>query len=278
MRIWKISQSQTIGPVYHGTVYKFDPQHLRGNPIFFSDDRFFAYDYASQKSFEGKMDADITVVEAYISGNVFDPQNEENVRHIVSYLPDTITIYNDFGMEGHISVDSWAQMINGISIQQPYWSEEDLVGKSPGDFLPENDTYGKPLKYQLIELTPDKVYYIRRGFIGEIQNGKYTFYHSKERQHNMGRSTDEIINDLKTLDELDFIKKYGLYNDLYFLPKIFYRSRQPVTTYDNDVWRLLEGDEIMETINQVGFDIIKSRERGATTYAVFNTAEIKVIS
>lgn len=277
MRIWRIAQVRRIGPVYHGTVYKFKAQDLSGDPLFFTDDRNFAYDYASQKSFDAKMDADIVIIEAYISGKVFDPQNKMDVETIVPYLQDTITVYNDFGMDAKIPLNLWKQLITGTYTVLPYWSEKDLAGKQPGDRLPANDVYDKPLLYQLVELTPDKVYYLDGHFVADVLNGRYTFYHSKERLNNMSKTEQEVIYDLKNMDELAFIKKYGLYNDLHYFPHIFSRTRHPETTENNDVWRWLEGDGIFDAIRKAGFDIVKSRESGKTTYAVFKTADVNIV-
>ena len=58
---------------------------------------------------------------------------------------------------------------------------------------------------------------------------------------------------------------------------IQWASRKPQITYNNDVWRWLEGEGVFEAIKQAGFSIVKSREGRKTTYAVFQTAEIKII-
>lgn len=109
MKIYKIA-STTIGPVYHGTVYNFKPEQLKfhQNVIFFSESPHFAQAYGHQKSQEGKMDADIKVIEAYISGNVFDPQNEQNINKILPFLEvsgDNIRVYNDFGMGADLKME-----------------------------------------------------------------------------------------------------------------------------------------------------------------------------
>jgi hypothetical protein len=274
MKIYKIAQTNVIGPVYHGTVYKFDPKQLKGEIIFFTDNKSFAYDYASQKSFERQMDADITIIESYIKGNVFDPKNEEHVDKITPYLSEKITVYNDFGMDAKLPIDIWKKMITGVYVIQPYWSSQDLEGKKPGDYLPENDVYGKHLKYQIIDLTPDQVFYIDRGFVDDVLRGRYTFYHGEERKKNMERTIEEVISDLRELDKLEFIKKYGLFNDLHYFPVILSKTRYPVTTYNNDVWRWLEGNGVFDAIKKAGFNIVKSRERNNVTYAVFESAEI----
>lgn len=278
MKMWRISKTQTIGPVYHGTVYNFKPENIRRDKIlFFTDKKTFAYDYASQKSFEGQMDADITVIEAFISGNLFDPQDKQDVESVLQYLPTTITVYNDFGMDGHIPIDTWKQLISGEYTEQPYWSSQDLEGKKVGDFLPENDVYGKAMKYRLVEITPDDVYFLDSRFVSDILQGKYTFYWGKEREQNMIKSPQEIISDLKSLNQVDFVKKYSLYNDLHYFPSIYKRSRHPKTTQNNSVWRWLEGDNVFDAIQKAGYNIVKSSEKGNITYAVFPSAEVKII-
>ena len=77
MKIYRIAQVQTIGPVYHGTVYRFKQENIRRDKVlFFSDDKTFAYDYASQKSFEAKMDADIVVYDKHDSSGYIKNEKE----------------------------------------------------------------------------------------------------------------------------------------------------------------------------------------------------------
>ena len=275
MKIYRIAKWQALSPVYHGTVYEFNPENINRNKIlFFSDSQSFAHDYASQKSFEAKMDANIAVFAYSIKGNLFDPQCKQDVDSVMPYLPEKITVYNDFGMDSQLTLEEWRQMITGEYTEQPFWSPQDLEGKKVGDFLPDNDVYSKPLSYQLVEITPDKVYFLNNRFVSEILNGMYTFNFNNDREKNMSKTKEEVINDLKTLKENEFIKKYKLFNDLRYFPRIYYKSRHPVTTQNNSMWRWLEGDGVFEAIQQAGFDIVKSRERNATTYAAFPSAEV----
>lgn len=273
MKIYKLAQSQTIGPVYHGTVYKFKPEEIRRDRIlFFSDDKIFAHDYASQKSFERQMDADITVFAYYIKGNLFDPQNPKHVEMIVPYLSDKITVYNDFGMDANLTLERWKEMISGVYTEQPYWSEEELRGKKIGDALPENDTQSRPLKYELIKITPDDVYYVSRGTLSSIISGVYSF--AWERDINKDRTVEEVANDIINLGHsIEFMRKYRTVNMKHDI-HVMHRTRHAVTTQNNDVWRWLEGDGVFDAMQKAGFNIVKSRERRKLTYAVFPSAEV----
>lgn len=280
MRIYRIAQSTTIGPVYHGTPYAFKLEEMTSNSAgikFFSDKPEFARDYASQKSFERKMDATPKVLAAYIKGNVFDPQNEQHINAIIPYLPKEITVYNDFGMDAKLPLERWKEMISGVYTERPYWSEVDLRGKKVGDALPENDTYGKPLKYEIIRLTSDKVYYTYLGFLSEIINGRYAFRWDAENIRAKNYSKEEVANDLLDLEWISFIKKYGAMQ-MNNRPYIMNRTRHAVTTKNNDVWRWLEGEGVFEAIRKASFNIVKSREKGQITYAVFPSVEIIPIS
>jgi len=282
MNWYKKSQEikiEKLGPLYHGTVYEFPHQELkynRDNVIYFTDDRNFAYDYASQKSFEAQMDADIHVITAYVSGKVFNPENEAQVNFIMPYLPKSITVYNDFGMDAKISQDEWKYYIKGESIIEPMFSDNDLKNKKPGDSLPDHEVYNNPLSYQLVKITPDTVYFCR---VGEIQSVMYQNY-AVPYPHLTGDklpkfTAEEVAEGLLNLNGLEFKRKF---NDLrrHYDIRVFNASRSQKKTINNDIWRWLEGDGVFEAIRNSGFDIIKSRERGKNTYAVFPTAKIEI--
>ena len=286
MNWYKISQGaqsaqiiEVIGPLYHGTPYKFDKKVLkynRDNVIFFSDDYDFAYNYASQKSFEAKMDADIVVITAYITGSVFNPENESNVSAVIPYLPEKIIVYNDFGMSANLSLDRWRYYLSGEHIDPPKFSDNDLIGKKAGDPLPDHEVYNSPMSYQVISITSDYVYYC---LIGEIQSVMYQRY-AIPSPHLVGvklpkYSAEEVANGLMNFSGLEFKKKF---NDLgrHYDIGIMKASRHESKTVDNDTWRWLEGDGVFEAIHGGGFDIIKGRERGKNTYAVFSSAKIDV--
>lgn len=273
MKIYRIAQFQTIGPVYHGTPYGLKRiEDMQGDVKFFTDNQTFARDYGSQKSFERKMDADITVLSAYLKGVIFDPQNEQNVNSVIPFLPEKITVYNDFGMDAKITKEKWRSLISGVCVNQPLFSEQDLQGKKVGDTLPDNEVYDKPTKYEILKITPDMVWYAYLGGINSVIDGVYAWrWEDKEILKKYSR--EEVANDIINLGRIDFMKKYKDFerkHDIYVMKA----SRHPITTYNNDVWRWLEGDGVFEAIQKAGFNIIKSREKGNTTYAVLPSAEI----
>lgn len=280
MRIYKISQSILIGPVYHGTPYDFKLEDMYGasdGVKFFSETKSFAENYASDKSMDSEMDASPKIISAYIRGNVFDPQNEQHIETISPFLPETITVYNDFGMNAKLTIDKWKQLISGIVVDPPYWSEQDLEGKKVGDPLPENDTYGHPLKYEILKLTPDKVYYTFLGVLSTIANGHDANLWDREGVVAKRYSKEEVANDILNLDFVTMKKKYKNVNRSNPV-RVMSKPRQAITTTNNDVWRWLEGDGVFEAIQKAGFDIVKSREKGDVTYAVFQSAEITPVS
>lgn len=272
MKIYKLSQSNTIGPVYHGTVYNFKPENIKRDRIlFFTDNKLFAHDYASQKSFEAKMDADIRVFSYYIKGNMFDPQNQQHVEAIVPYLPEKIKVYSDFGFSAELTLDKWKYFISGEYIEQPKFSNKDLEGKKAGDPLPDNEVYGKPMSYQLLKLDPDWVYYCREGEIESVINGRYSF--RWEMDKNKKYTKEEVANDLISLNHIEFKRKYNDFQRHYDIS--FYKAtRHETKTQNNDVWRWLEGDGVFDAIQKAGFNIVKSREKRNVTYAVFPSAEV----
>ena len=276
MRIFRIAKAVTLGPVYHGTPYDFNVEEMRGDSSgikYFSDNLNFARDYASQKSSDRGLDAYPKVLSVYIKGNLFDPQLEQDVNAIIPYLPKVITVYNDFGMSAELNINKWKEMISGVYTEQPYWSKADLEGKKIGDALPENDTYGRPEKYEIIRLTPDDVYYYHLGFLYGVINGSYAFPWGSDEVRVKHYTKEEVANDLMDLDWTSFMKKYKV-TQLKGRPNIMKRTRHPVTTNDNDVWRWLEGDGVFDAIQKASFNIVKMRERGQITYAVFSSAEI----
>ena len=263
----------TLGPLYHGTPYRFDPQALQmnGKAIFFSDNREFARYYGQQKSQESQMDADIKVIAANVSGVVFDPQNQRHIEQVTPFLPPKVTVYNDFGMNADLAIEKWKSFISGVHTEQPFFSEKDLAGKKIGDWLPDNECYDKPNKYELLELTPDEVKCISIGTIQSVQNGEYGFRWDREK--NKQFSKEEIAHDIIYLNHLDFLKKYHDHQRHYDFHVQTY-TRHPVTTPNNDNWRWLEGDGVFEAVQQAGFNIIKARERGKNTFAVLPSAKI----
>ena len=275
MKIIKLAQTQVIGPVYHGTPYDFPVDQMTGKIKFFSETAQFARDYGAEKSFDRQMDADIKVLAAYLKGNVFDPQNEAHVAVVTRIMPDKITVYNNFGMSATITKEKWKEFISGVYTEPPFFSEEDLAGKKVGDKLPDNEVYGKPMAFEILKIDPDNVWTTANGTIWELKNGRWGFGFEKDETTKMRASIpiEEIANDILNLDRSGFQRKYRDFerNHSFHISK---RSRHPTTTYNNDVWRWLEGDNVLEWINEAGFDIVKSREHRQVTYAVLPSAEI----
>jgi hypothetical protein len=217
------------------------------------------------------MDADITVIQANLQGQVFDPQNKEHVALVSRTLGDTITVYNDFGMPGELSKEEWGELISGNDTEMPFFSEEDLKGKKPGDSLPDNQVISRPMIYTLLELNPDNVKCVRNGRIGDVRNGAHNF--PWELGINADKSIEEIAHDMVHLTPPEFRTKYRIFRSD-FRYNVFTFSRIPKHTKNNDVWRWLEGKGIFEAIQQAGFNIIKSREKGKVTYAALPSAKI----
>jgi hypothetical protein len=282
MRTWyKLAQTaqieqQTIGPVYHGSPFKFNPEELQAGHsgvLFFSDNYYFADEYGKRKSFENKMDADVQVVTAYLKGRLFDPQNQSHVKAVTRYLGQSVKVYNDFGMTGDIPIEEWKSFLLGDITTPPFFSDKDLQGKKPGDPLPQNEVFDRPMTLELLELTPNEVKCADRGTIYEIIAGKYCFGYEYER--NKGFSVEEVAGDIVHLDRMAFMQKYRDMNRKHSFHVMSY-PRTPVTTKNNDIWRWLEGEGVFNAIQTAGFDIVKSREGGKTTYAVLPSAEVIV--
>jgi len=273
MKIYRLSQSNTIGPVYHGSPYQFNIEDMVGNIKFFTDNINFASEYGHQKSQERQMDADIKVLSAYIEGKLFDPQNPQHVESVLSYLPEKIIVYNNFGMSAELTKEKWKDFIGGVYTEPPLFSEEDLRGKSIGDYLVDNEVYSKPMKYELLKITSDMVWFANIGELDSIINGIYSFRWDREKIQEMHYSKQEVANDILNMDRISFMRKYHDVERKHNI-HVMTASRKPKTTYNNDVWRWLEGEGVFEAIQEAGFNIVKSREKGYNTYAVFSTAKI----
>jgi hypothetical protein len=270
---------QTISPVYHGSVFSFKPEDIRPDRngiIFFTESEQFAEDYARQKSFEAQMDADIEVHAYTLEGKVYDPYDAAQSRQLAENMTEPITVYNDFGMPADLSKEEWLELVSGRITYHPMFSDEDLAGKRPGDGLPDNRNWQKTEYYELLRIEPDVVYYMSyRGVIQNIMEGRYCpNYRKDEVPENM--TAEEIAEDIINLDRPTLTEKYCLWGaNLH--PRPLKATRHSETTEGNDVWRWLEGDQVMETAKKLGYSIVRSKEGGHVTYAALPGAKITPI-
>lgn len=147
-----------------------------------------------------------------------------------------------------------------------------MAGKKIGDFLPDKEVVNdKRPKYEILEITNDYIKCVEIGTMASILGGKYTFRWRIEEVPKV--SKEELANDIIHMDRISFMRKYKDVDRKHSF-HIHQFSRKAKTTYNNDVWRWLEGDGVFGAIKQAGFDIVKSKEKGQITYAVFPTAKI----
>ena len=143
----KVIDEETKEPlvVYHGYLVgggagrKF--YEFKNLPAFFSKTKQFAYDYASTKSMDAGIDADIDTYACFLNiRKLFDSKNKENIKLAEEQLPEKIRVSH--GTAWFLSADIpkeevIEQMIGIITIPTDDLLVKDILSSNVGDIIAE---------------------------------------------------------------------------------------------------------------------------------------------
>ena len=143
----KVVDEETKEPlvVYHGYLVgggagrKF--YEFKKLPAFFSKTKKFAYEYASTKSMDGGIDADIDTYACFLNiRKLFDSKNKENIKLAEEQLPEKIEVSH--GTAWFLSADIpkeevIEQMMGIITIQTDDLLVKDILSSNVGDIIAE---------------------------------------------------------------------------------------------------------------------------------------------
>lgn len=257
------------GLFWHGSTSPLSGNTFRRDVSFFSNSREFAADYASSKSFEQGLDAGTVTTPFYLFGNIFDPSRKEHVVKVSGLLPEKIRIGSSWGFGTEITREEWAHEITGSDFTPVKFTEKDLAGATPGKLLPDNEVHGKPLRYELVAVRNNFVYYAPIGTMRKLETSTRQKIPSREIISDLVRATDSSEG---WGTPQWFRSKYGEQSWCY---------RTPVASeYKEkyfDTWTLFEGDPaVFRALLGAHFKIVKMREKSHDTFAALRKNVMKL--
>jgi len=254
---------------YHGSFSaftEFDPERSGSSGFHFSQQSEFAEQYASSKSMDMELDADIVVRGFYLRGELFDFTNKDHLERLADQLPDHMQINGRYGMAAWFSGVEYskAELIEAIQgIQIPYTGLDDAAkaeirnGKS--HFMREGGAQ-VVINYDAVT---DKVEFVPRWEMDKIRGieGSIQFY---------SRAYGQDYFEIPLLQrQLEREKANIIPQKLELNPK---------KTDGHDNWNLLESPELKEYLIKAGFDGAMMQEKRNLNAVVFDVKNIKEIS
>lgn len=254
---------------YHGSFSafdEFDPKRSGSSGFHFSEKREFAEQYASSKSMDMQMDADIVVRGFYLRGELFDFTRKDHLDRLDKFLPEEIKINGRYGMAAWFGGVEYkkADLLEAIQgIQVPYTgldesAKEDIrTGKS--HFMREGGAQ-VILKYDEIN---DKVEYSPKWEIDKIKHLEASI---QIYSQSYGPDYFEIPLLQRQLDR----EKSNL------IPHQLELNPDKIPGYDN--WHILEAPELKEYLQKAGFSGALMQEKRNLNAVIFEAENIKEIS
>jgi len=264
--------------LYHWTPYEFD-EFYPSRITYFTDDINFAYDYASEKSFDWAMDADIEIHKRKVYNwiNLFNAENQEHINIIKDKLPNNIRIAwvwwwyqaskDEFleRLEWIYRVDNpnFLKEIDFNNIKQCIWKEYNEMSISHvWTWIINNINLpiinaSKVIKKDIIV---EKLYSFNLSerfwweWYDSIQN-MYKYLN----ENNLKMKTDNYWDIIIYIQENEILKTmdFDISKDYYYI-------------YDEIDWRTFEWDiELIKILKNHWFDWIIMKEKKANTYAIF---------
>lgn len=148
--------------IYHGTPYKFDD--FKKRVTFFTPDKKFAENYASEKSFANQLDAEPIIKERKIgNAKLFDPSDKAQLKQLEERLPENIDIIGAMGMPRTVSKSDYVQMLGGKARIEP---RKEYLNRKVGDVFFDTAS-GDTIK--VTKVNPDSI----EGMMVTIEDGAY---------------------------------------------------------------------------------------------------------
>ena len=308
-----LDENGNLKTLYHGTPYKGFTT-FKGKLFCFSEDYKFAKEYGETKSFEQGLDADVEVKEVYVKAeNIFDPSNPEHIKKLSDNLSDNINYWgNIWDKETLLNKlqrkDTLPPKWKPEQIENKKFGDyigDDRHGYNTDMFVGVNDN--NEIVYISQERELNKLSQTEKDmFQKQLLDGKeviYTTYQtifgdltekgihnkinelqkqSEEYKKENGFENENIDYYIKRLKEnLEWIKK-DIFpsNNHKLIPRVATQESTELTDIDN--WTYFETamdnetrKDIVEIIQELGFDGINMYENGISNFAVFNPNQIK---
>ena len=308
-----LDKNGNLKTLYHGTPYN-NFTTFKGKLFCFSEDYKFAKEYGETKSFDQGLDADIEVKEVYVKAeNIFDPSNPKHIKKLSDNLSDDInywgniwdkeTLLNKLQRKDTLPPKWKPEQIENkkfgdyIGDDRHGYNNDMFVGVNDNNEIvyisqerelnklsqTEKDMFQKQLMdgkeviyttYQTIfgDLTEKGI----QNKINELQKQKEEY---KKENGVENEAIDYYIKNLK--ENLEWITKGILpSNNHKLIPRVATQETTELTDIDN--WTYFETamdnetrKDIVEIIQELGFDGINMYENGISNFAVFKPNQIK---
>lgn len=288
-----INESKVGKVLYHGSPYRFE--NFTYKTTFFTDDKDFAIQYSEQKSFEGAMDSDANLYTVNFNGDIFDANNEKELKELAELLPEKIKFsYNNFGFTAEEDKDIFLLNMKGYDIVEPI---ENINELKIGDKFP-NPQYDRE-EYVVVKKNNKHIYamldrILEDELMKKLRSDKnikeiiLPFYKENENKpHNfipdhlliayiemflngsswLGTPPDNLLeefNIIKNKIEKELIEER--INKGYIKKFVL----EPTQIELIDTWRFYENDTVSNAIKKLGYDGYIAKENKKNTYAIFD--------
>jgi hypothetical protein len=305
--------------VYHGYLVgggagkKF--YEFKKLPAFFSKNKDFAYQYASIKSLDAGLDADIGIYACFLNiKKLFDSEKEENIQLAKEQLPEEIKVSHGtmWFLNAYIPKEELIEQMKGIITIPTDDMAQDILSSNVGDIIAEKvsasqyenkillykdknwgyitdaKSFNEVVEYEIAE-------WISNDYIKKIKyKGKYleTLIINKET-YGYELNQDPLV--LEFFNEVEKRKKYYFDNILDLLKdsrdfrinvenqsrnhNYFYVRKinlKPYKTITKNNWTMFENETLQNFLIDNNFGGWISLEKGDKTYAVYDAKNIKL--
>ena len=317
----KVIDEETKEPlvVYHGYLVgggagrKF--YEFKKLPAFFSKTKKFAYEYASTKSMDAEIDADIDTYACFLNiKKLFDSKNKENIKLAEEQLPEKIEVSHGtmWFLSAYMPKEEVIEQMKGIITIPTDDLSEDILSSNVGDIIAEKVSASQYENQILLYKDEDWGYITdAKSFDDAVQyeiaqwiNNDYektikykdkylpTLILNKET-YNLELNKDPLF--LEYLNEVEKRKKYYIDNVLNLLKNnldrrinvenqsrnhnYFYVRKINLKTYKTTTknnWTMFENETLQKFLIDNNFGGWYALERGDKTYGVYNANNIKL--
>ena len=307
-----LSEEQRQMTLYHGTPYSF--KEFKDIMTFFSDNPRFAYDYASQKSMDMVLDADIKIVTVQVNTNLFNAFNDEEFKQLAAKLPEEVEVMPPkFSfMTYNLPKKEILLRMRGKQTAEPI---EEVVKNEIGDkfqfnggwniVIDKNDTFIRAMYmpsyngYISCAVSSDewrdcKAYNNKdiRKFFEKYR--EFRFEKAKDAYKNTYLSENQVVWFWSSYSKeedggpsqkmRDHLKK--LYDEAVDKTVKYYNDNNFGKTYNlkteiidvGDTWTFFENPTVIEALKELGYGGYIAKEDEHNTYAIFNPKEdVKIL-